>query len=350
MRGEGEERGVLILVNSVPLGVFDIIPQAAYRQKVVFLYGRQNLCYFSGMDEKHVYYDGPYTEVKPNLVKPNLVKPNTVELGENQGPIDRVITPEYIRKVRDRFKRRDESIEAYKKRVSAEEEAWYATLDTPRKNFIDGYLAHYDAGRAFLEAGFSANQTVSTQTASMTRQQAIERGKALLKHPRIAACIALRSAMRGVQNQIRGEEIIHELATVAFANIGDYLAWEDGEVTIRPSQELSREQLAAVESIEQKIEKDGTKTIKIKLYDKPAALRDLAKMVGVIVNRVEVGAPGQFAEIDRMNADELRQWIARESAKAGVRDGQAEARGNPPSSEQPPGLPAPGVGDNRTGD
>jgi len=52
-----------------------------------------------------------------------------------------------------------------------------------------------------------------------------------------------------------------------------------------------------------------------------AAAMGKAKVKGLIVERKEVGAPGDF---DRMSDDELRNWIARETSALGGGDSDGE--------------------------
>lgn len=52
-----------------------------------------------------------------------------------------------------------------------------------------------------------------------------------------------------------------------------------------------------------------------------AAVMGKAKVKGLIVERKEVGAPGDF---DRMSDDELRNWIARETSALGGGDTDGE--------------------------
>jgi hypothetical protein len=47
---------------------------------------------------------------------------------------------------------------------------------------------------------------------------------------------------------------------------------------------------------------------------------DAAKLNGMIVERKEMGPAGIFEELERMNADELRDFIHRETEAAGLRD------------------------------
>ena len=44
------------------------------------------------------------------------------------------------------------------------------------------------------------------------------------------------------------------------------------------------------------------------------AIMDAAKLNGLVIDRKELGAPGEFADIDKMTTDELRAYLAAQSA------------------------------------
>jgi len=70
--------------------------------------------------------------------------------------------------------------------------------------------------------------------------------------------------------------VLEELAGIAFANLSDHIAVENGTLVVRSTDELDKNQLAAVASMEK-----GTGGIKLKLYDKLKALELLGKYLGL---------------------------------------------------------------------
>jgi len=86
-----------------------------------------------------------------------------------------------------------------------------------------------------------------------------------------------RSAERA---EIDAERVLRELALIAFANADDYFEWNGGNVTLKNSDEMTREQKAVVSEISQTVTEAGG-TIRLKLYDKRAALVDLGKHLGI---------------------------------------------------------------------
>jgi hypothetical protein len=96
---------------------------------------------------------------------------------------------------------------------------------------------------------------------------------------------------------VTGERIIRELAKIAFANIGDFIAVQDGASAIVDFGTATREQMASLKSIE--IDERpiagvavGVRKVKISLSDKRQALMDLAKIARMLpADRYEHSSP-----------------------------------------------------------
>lgn len=86
---------------------------------------------------------------------------------------------------------------------------------------------------------------------------------------------------------ITQERVAEEMAKIAFAKINDYVEWGPDGVTIKESSELSPEAMAALQEVsETRNEKTGT-VVKVKPYDKMAALSTLAKTLGMMTEKHE---------------------------------------------------------------
>lgn len=84
------------------------------------------------------------------------------------------------------------------------------------------------------------------------------------------------------------ERISHALACMAFADPRDFYAWkEGGDVTLKPSADLTDTQAAAVQSVSSAVTKYG-RSLKVELADRRGALMDLAKLHGHVVERKDV--------------------------------------------------------------
>lgn len=73
------------------------------------------------------------------------------------------------------------------------------------------------------------------------------------------------------------DDVIRELEKLGFATIKNYLSFSEKGVVLKNSDELTDEQLAALSEVSEYVTKYGTRRLRIKLYDKRAALQDLGK-------------------------------------------------------------------------
>ncbi len=77
-------------------------------------------------------------------------------------------------------------------------------------------------------------------------------------------------------NKPTEKKILQELCDIGFAKATDYLYIEEDRLCIRPSEQLSRREAAAIASMER------TSTgVKVKFYDKLKALELLGKHIGM---------------------------------------------------------------------
>ena len=79
-----------------------------------------------------------------------------------------------------------------------------------------------------------------------------------------------------MQRKLSGQRVLEELSSIAFAQATDYLQVEDGVLTIRNSEDLSKRHRAAIASMEK-----TTTGEKVKFYDKLKALELLGKAMGL---------------------------------------------------------------------
>ena len=134
-----------------------------------------------------------------------------------------------------------------------------ASLTALQTRFVDEYLRDLHVARAARRAGISAPT-----------------GQAYLKDPAVTEAIADAIAERAVNVQVDAGRVVQELGSLAFANIADYVSWDDkGKVRVKPSNELTRAQTAGIIGIEES--KTG---LRVK-FDKSVALNALAKHLGL---------------------------------------------------------------------
>lgn len=94
---------------------------------------------------------------------------------------------------------------------------------------------------------------------------------------------------------ITKEAVIAEIAKIAFSNASDFFEWGPDGVKIKPSSELTTDQLSVVSEVQETRAKGhGESTIKIKLSDKQSALEKLGRHFGAFRDKVELtGKDGQ---------------------------------------------------------
>lgn len=163
---------------------------------------------------------------------------------------------------------------------------------TPQQaRFVSEYLIDLNATQAAVRAGYSGKTAYS-------------QGQRLLKDVEVAAAIADAQDARAKRTLITQDRVLKELAKIGFADIRKLIRWtgnqpkmdeaacEDaGEVEISAanfvrlfdSAELTDDIAGAIAEISQT--RDGL--VKVKMFDKRAALVDIGKHLGMFTTKVE---------------------------------------------------------------
>ena len=82
--------------------------------------------------------------------------------------------------------------------------------------------------------------------------------------------------------KITPKAVVDELAAIGFARATNFLCVSDGELTVRSTDSLSKQDQAAIASIEK-----TTGGIRLKFYDKMKALELLGKYLGMFEGKPE---------------------------------------------------------------
>ena len=164
---------------------------------------------------------------------------------------------------------------------------------TPKqKRFVEEYLVDLNATQAAIRAGYSE------KTAGRI-------GSQLLVKTCIANSITKAQSKRSVRTEITQDMVLRELAKIGFSDIRNVIRW--GNTTIRKtvnaegeeveepyhgiavvdSSEISDDAAAAISEISET--KEG---LKVKLHDKKGALVEIAKHLGMFVQKVDVTTNG----------------------------------------------------------
>lgn len=190
---------------------------------------------------------------------------------------------------------------------------------TPRQaRFIKEYLIDLNATQAAIRAGYSPHRADS-------------HGPRLLGNVGIAEAIEKAMAERSQRTEITQDQVLKELALIAFANAGHFFEWGPKGVTLRAMGELTEAQRSVVAEVSQTITQGGG-SIRMKLHDKQAALVNLGRHLGLFVDNVKVGG---LEGLKQLTDDELNERIHGLLGRAADRRGQADlARG--PNGAKPP--------------
>lgn len=152
-------------------------------------------------------------------------------------------------------------------------------LTPKQRRFIQEYVVDWNATQAAVRAGYSeasANREGSRLLSNVDIQRAVQR------------------AMRALADraEIRGEAVLRELAAVAFSQIDDYAADEQGRVRLRRGVQRSALRAVASVKVRKKVRRvkgtsdpeleDVDVQTEIRLWPKVEALKQLAEYTGVL--------------------------------------------------------------------
>jgi phage terminase small subunit len=174
-------------------------------------------------------------------------------------------------------------------------------LNLQQAKFLKEYLKCGNATQAAIVAGYS-------------EQTAYSQGQRLLKHAEIAR--AVKKALNKLE--ISAENVLAELAKLAFSNMGDYVEPNEAGTQLVPNfKNLSREQMACIQEI--KVDETGgqgdgkrerVQRTTFKLADKGLNLERLGRHLKLFTDKIEVSAAEEIIR-------KLSEGRKRLSGKAG---------------------------------
>ena len=158
---------------------------------------------------------------------------------------------------------------------------------TPRQQrFVQEYVVDLNATQASIRAGYSP-------------KGARVRGAGLLANSNIQEALEDAQEGRRLRVEIEADDVVRQLAVVAFANITDFVIWDETETRLRPTEEIDETKLAGVQSVT-----SGQHGVTIRLHDKLRALELLAKHLGMFreETRVEMEIRNGSEILERLTA------------------------------------------------
>jgi phage terminase small subunit len=138
---------------------------------------------------------------------------------------------------------------------------------------------------AYIRTG---NKSEAARVAGYVGRHAGQAGGAMLKNPDVARALAVMREKISQRCTYDAEKVHRELAAIAFADMHDFATWGGDSVWLRDSHAMTPDLTAAIAEV--KVDErssttdDGgrveTRTAKLRLHDKLAALDKLCKLQG----------------------------------------------------------------------
>jgi phage terminase small subunit len=177
---------------------------------------------------------------------------------------------------------------------------WAKNLDDKERLFVEGYLQ-------------TLNKLRAAEYADYTFESARKHAYHIFNRPHVRE--AIEHLLR-TRSGVTKAWLVDKLVAIVGTDLADVADWDGhGNIVFKASCNLTDEQKVAVSEIVQERTKLGS-TLKVKLYDKLAAMGHLAKLLSMLVDRQEISGPGggpvevtdHRARItDRLNAIAKRQ-------------------------------------------
>ena len=182
-------------------------------------------------------------------------------------------------------------------------------LTAKQQRFVRAYARSLSATQAALDAGYAGGD----------RERAAQSAWRIMKHPEVRAAIDGLRKRSAIDDTLSAQRVLEELRRVAFADLRS-LYRDDG--TVKPVAEWTADQGSAVQEVTINASALGTKTVKVRNWDKTKALELLAKHYALTADRTEVSGNITIS------------WLAPEASQGPVVDGETV-----PVPELPPGPP-----------
>ena len=152
-------------------------------------------------------------------------------------------------------------------------------MTAKQERFCVEYMVDLNATQAAVRAGYS-------------EKGAKVRGCKLLTNVNLTKRIATLRKEQETRTLVEADDVIKELALLGFANMRDYIQITDEGEPFVDLSELTREQASAISEVVVEDFKDGrgidardVRKVRFKLHDKRGPLTDLAKHLGLFVDR-----------------------------------------------------------------
>jgi phage terminase small subunit len=222
-------------------------------------------------------------------------------------------------------------------------------LQNPRyERFAQGLAEGKPAYQAYIDAGFAKVGAAQSASRLLKSQRAGIRDRVAEISQERARIRAEATRLAIEHSGITQARVAVELGRIAFANLMDYMRIGPSGDPVLDFSNLTREQASALTEVTVDDYIDGrgenardVRKVKFKLADKRAALMDIAKLFGWIVEKRENKIVDEF---DTMSDEQIEAWLderAEERVKAKHRaSAEVQRHGiRTPRSTTPRGRP-----------
>ena len=120
----------------------------------------------------------------------------------------------------------------------------------------------------------------------------------MLTNANVRTAIAETKAQRIERTKVTQDEVLVELARIAFSDMASYAKWTDLGVRMIASTELTEEHSRAVAEVSERKGEFGT-SVRIKLYDKLQALKLLMPHLGMDTEKGQMRQTGSPVDVWR---------------------------------------------------
>ena len=166
-------------------------------------------------------------------------------------------------------------------------------LTPKQKLFADEYLIDLNATRAYKVAYKSCKKD----------ETAWVNGSKLLRNTKVANYIKERMDERSKRTEITQDNVLRELATIAFANVTDFVTIENGVVIVKDTKDIQKNLLPAIASI-----KEGKNGIEVSFYSKDKSLELLGRHLGMFNDKLEISGTVNNP-MEGLTTEELKKLI-----------------------------------------
>ena len=133
------------------------------------------------------------------------------------------------------------------------------------------FLKDYNGTRAYMECGAYRVKNHKVASANFS---------GLLGKPRFQEILQEEQQARITRLDLDVDKIVLEELRIAHANIADYMEWDDDSLVLKSSRRLTKDQLAAVQSVKISHGMFGT-SVELKLFPKQPSIESLKRQLGM---------------------------------------------------------------------